>query len=59
MNDAELQTASPTPAAEGTRNKVVIRGLDFFYGESKALKDVTLSLRVGKVTAFIGPSGCG
>jgi phosphate transport system ATP-binding protein len=33
--------------------------LNFFYGEAKALKSVTLSLRVGKVTAFIGPSGCG
>src|SRR5208283_2944510 len=35
------------------------RGLDFFYGQSKALKDVTLSLYEGQVTAFIGPSGCG
>jgi phosphate transport system ATP-binding protein len=59
MNDAELQTPSSTPAAEGAIDKVVIRGLDFFYGESKALKAVTLSLRAGKVTAFIGPSGCG
>jgi phosphate transport system ATP-binding protein len=46
------------PASAG-QDKVVIRGLDFYYGQSKALKNVTLSLRVGKVTAFIGPSGCG
>jgi phosphate transport system ATP-binding protein len=60
MSNAELQTPSPTAAAaDGTIDKVVIRGLDFFYGEAKALKAVTLSLRVGKVTAFIGPSGCG
>jgi phosphate transport system ATP-binding protein len=59
MSNAELQTQSPTAATEGTIDKVVIRGLNFFYGETKALKSVTLSLRVGKVTAFIGPSGCG
>jgi len=59
MSNAELQTPSPTAAAEATIDKVVIRGLNFFYGEAKALKSVTLSLRVGKVTAFIGPSGCG
>jgi phosphate transport system ATP-binding protein len=38
---------------------LVVRGLNFFYGKSRALKDVTLSLREHKVTAFIGPSGCG
>ena len=36
-----------------------MRGLNFFYGQTRALKDVTLSLRTGKVTSFIGPSGCG
>jgi len=39
--------------------KVSISGLDFFYGDSKALKDISLPLYENKVTAFIGPSGCG
>jgi phosphate transport system ATP-binding protein len=39
--------------------KIALRDLDFFYGESKALKSITLSLYENKVTAFIGPSGCG
>jgi len=39
--------------------KVSIRGLDFFYGDSRALKSITLPLYENKVTAFIGPSGCG
>jgi len=43
MSDAKLHSPSPTPR-RGTTDKVVIRGLDFFYGESKALKAVTLSL---------------
>ena len=37
----------------------MVRDLNFYYGQSKALKDVTLSLRTSRVTAFIGPSGCG
>ncbi len=36
-----------------------MRGLNFYYGQAKALKSVTLSLRTAHVTAFIGPSGCG
>jgi phosphate transport system ATP-binding protein len=39
--------------------KISIRNLSFFYGEGKALKNITLPLRENKVTAFIGPSGCG
>ncbi len=40
-------------------DKVSIRGLDFFYGTSRALKNISMSLYRNKVTAFIGPSGCG
>jgi phosphate transport system ATP-binding protein len=39
--------------------KVSVWGLDFFYGESRALKSVSFPLYRNKVTAFIGPSGCG
>jgi phosphate transport system ATP-binding protein len=59
MNDASPRAPSPVPSSAAARDKVVIRGLDFYYGQSKALKGVTLSLREGAVTAFIGPSGCG
>jgi phosphate transport system ATP-binding protein len=58
LDNLQPQTsAAATPAK--AKDKVVIRGLNFYYGASKALKDVTLSLQAGKVTAFIGPSGCG
>ena len=43
----------------GLAEKVTIRDLNFFYGESRALKSVSLPLYEHKVTAFIGPSGCG
>src|SRR6201995_5702714 len=39
--------------------KVDVRDLSFFYGETKALKNVTVPLHDRKVTAFIDPSGCG
>jgi phosphate transport system ATP-binding protein len=41
------------------KEKVVIRNLDFFYDDNRALKDISLSLYQNKATAFIGPSGCG
>ncbi len=43
----------------GLAEKVSIRNLEFFYGDSRALKGITLSLYAHKTTAFIGPSGCG
>ena len=39
--------------------KISIRGLNFFYGDNRALKDISLPLYEKRVTAFIGPSGCG
>jgi phosphate transport system ATP-binding protein len=58
MNEATETAAAADPAA-GLKEKVVVRDLDFYYGQNRALKKVTLSLYQGKVTAFIGPSGCG
>ena len=41
------------------KTRVEIRDLSFYYGETKALKGISLPLYDRKVTAFIGPSGCG
>ena len=43
----------------GLAEKITIRNLEFFYGDSRALKGISLSLYANKTTAFIGPSGCG
>jgi phosphate transport system ATP-binding protein len=43
----------------GLPEKISIRNLEFFYGDSRALKGISLSLYANKTTAFIGPSGCG
>jgi phosphate transport system ATP-binding protein len=39
--------------------KISVRNLSFFYGDTKALKNVNVPLYSSHVTAFIGPSGCG
>jgi phosphate transport system ATP-binding protein len=36
-----------------------VAGLDFYYGKTKALSEVTMDIGRREVTAFIGPSGCG
>jgi len=36
-----------------------IRNLDFYYGDFRGLKNVSLEIARRSVTAFIGPSGCG
>ncbi|UTR16928.1 phosphate ABC transporter ATP-binding protein PstB [Salipaludibacillus sp. LMS25] len=35
------------------------RGLNLWYGQTHALKNITLPIRENDITAIIGPSGCG
>ena len=39
--------------------RIDVQDLSFYYGQTKALKNISLPLYDRKVTAFIGPSGCG
>ena len=39
--------------------KIVVEGLNFWYGEQQVLFDINLKIKEKKVTAVIGPSGCG
>ncbi len=69
MNDraaAEREKAgasgSPDAGGEGQivrRMKVETRKLNFFYGPSQALFDISVQIPEKSVTALIGPSGCG
>jgi len=54
-----LAPAHHAAPAHAEKVKVDIQDLNFFYGDSRALKNITLPLMERKVTAFIGPSGCG
>ncbi len=39
--------------------KIIVENLNLFYGNKKALDDISLKIPEKLVTAFIGPSGCG
>jgi len=39
--------------------KIETRNLDFYYGTTRALKNVSIGCAANRVTAIIGPSGCG
>lgn len=36
-----------------------VRNLDLYYGDFQALKNISIDLPKGQITACIGPSGCG
>jgi phosphate transport system ATP-binding protein len=41
------------------QDKILVRNLNFYYGDFRALKDVSIGLKTNQITALIGPSGCG
>src|SRR6266576_3860701 len=65
----EIQTASPPvlgaagidPAIHPPIENPILRieDLSLWYGEKKALKNISLDIPEKQITAFIGPSGCG
>ena len=56
---SHVQASMPIQAPPVETAKVQVRSLNFYYGQTRALKDVSFNLYSGEVTAFIGPSGCG
>jgi phosphate transport system ATP-binding protein len=49
----------PPNLAASVALKAEARALDFWYGETQALKNVNMPVADKRVTALIGPSGCG
>ena len=45
--------------SENSNLKISTRGVNVFYGEKQAIRDVSIDIATEHVTAFIGPSGCG
>ena len=64
---AAARATDPAPESTSTAGssaeaRDIIFGVDdinVFYGEHKAIRNVTLDLRFSDITALIGPSGCG
>jgi len=61
--EATTTARAPTVTAEGAgetaRTVIESRGLDVYYGDERALRDVSMGIPERQVTAIIGPSGCG
>jgi phosphate transport system ATP-binding protein len=57
-----LSNQPTSPASDAKPNDAAVieaRDLSVFYGNFRAVKDISLSVRPHQITAFIGPSGCG
>ncbi|HXG53798.1 MAG TPA: phosphate ABC transporter ATP-binding protein PstB [Vicinamibacterales bacterium] len=50
---------TPAPPGPPRPDAIDVKDLNFYYGEKKALENITIGIRPNVVTAFIGPSGCG
>ncbi len=55
MNDMRIAER----VVDSMESKITARGVQVFYGQNHALKDVDVDILDKTVTAFIGPSGCG
>jgi phosphate transport system ATP-binding protein len=58
----KFKTVVPAlPVEDPTRNTALIatEQLSLYYGESQALRAISMTIRERMVTALIGPSGCG
>jgi phosphate transport system ATP-binding protein len=55
---AGVAARASQPAADKPA-KVRADRLNFYYGDTRALQDISVAIQPNLVTAFIGPSGCG
>jgi phosphate transport system ATP-binding protein len=66
VSDSDQLPLESNPVTEGrastdreTAVAVTVEGLNLYYDDVQALKNIGLEILDRKVTAFIGPSGCG
>src|SRR6185295_633634 len=57
--DIAVSTDGRRAPAETTARAVRLRDVNAWYGETHAIKGVSLDYEPNQVTAMIGPSGCG
>jgi phosphate transport system ATP-binding protein len=51
--------SAAAPAGQASAVKISASNVNVYYGEKRALFDVSVNIPEKSVTAFIGPSGCG
>jgi phosphate transport system ATP-binding protein len=67
MTEEPMHTSTSTPPQPADEVSIVpeatavfdVSDLHVYYGAFRAVRDVTLQVDRGEITAFIGPSGCG
>jgi phosphate transport system ATP-binding protein len=60
MRSAPLESDTETALDPGIEAPILhIDNLSLWYGEKKALKEISMKIPDKQITAFIGPSGCG
>jgi len=55
----ELATTRKKADGPDAPSKIQVDSMNFYYGEKRALQDISIRIKPNVVTAFIGPSGCG
>src|SRR5678809_1087888 len=55
----ERQQPTSTSQEDTSKTKVAVRDLNFYYGRTQALHNISIEIPERVVMAFIGPSGCG
>jgi phosphate transport system ATP-binding protein len=61
LTTAPQVASSPSRPSEvkETPLKIRVERLNFYYGDTRVLHDISIALHANQVSAFIGPSGCG
>jgi phosphate transport system ATP-binding protein len=59
MNDMSEPSIAIPKILQSNTPKIVARGVNVYYGEKQAIKDLSINIPDRAVSAFIGPSGCG
>jgi phosphate transport system ATP-binding protein len=59
MERSEKQPASSPEAEAAMVSTFEVKNLSIWYGEKRAIDNVTMDIATNAVTAIIGPSGCG
>jgi phosphate transport system ATP-binding protein len=59
LNPPPASARTIAAAAVAPPPKLAVRNLNFLYGDSQALKSISMDLPEKQVSAIIGPSGCG
>jgi phosphate transport system ATP-binding protein len=60
MRALSIDTTGRSAEAEPAQETVIsLKGVSFYYGAFRAVKDIDIDIPAQRITALIGPSGCG